>query len=154
MRVSIAPLAVGAALVLAACGARVTVGFVDAPDAGGLSGEPPPFAADAARREPGCADKGCGDFCTPCDGDASTCAPPSVFHVCSSEGLCLPEQPGCVVIQELDGAPATAAYVPCAGLACAAACTSCDPTTSTCPSPTAGNCQGDGACAALPASCQ
>jgi hypothetical protein len=153
-----------AMLVLAACGARVTVGFVDAPDAGGLEGEggpppPPPFGGDASRPEatapsPGCADKLCGAFCTPCEDDASACPPASIFHVCSSMGECLPEQPGCVVIHEIDGAPPPATYVPCAGRACGAVCPSCAPNTPGCPAPVFGVCLADGACGAAPAECR
>jgi len=151
-----------ASLVLAACGARLTVGFVDAPDAGDLDEggrPPPPFAEDAGRREasapsPGCADKNCSDFCLPCEDDAAACPPASVFHVCSSMGQCLPEQPGCIVIQELDGALPPATYVPCAGRACGAACTSCEVGTAGCSSPVTGVCQVDGVCAAGSADCR
>ena len=147
-------------LAMAACGARVAVGFTDEPDAGDVTADgssPPSFAGDAARREtsapsPGCSDKACGDFCTPCESDAATCPPASVFHVCSNEALCLAAQPGCLVIQELDGAPPPASYVPCAGRACGAACTSCDPARCTPPAPAI--CQADGACRALTADCR
>ena len=70
-----------AAFVLVACGARVSVGVVDVADEGGLTGEggspTPPFAEDASRPEtsapsPGCDDKNCGDFCSPCEADAAT----------------------------------------------------------------------------------
>lgn len=162
MRASLTPLVALAALAFAACGARVSVGFVDVPDGGDLPAEtgppepqPPPFAIDAARREtsapsPGCAEKQCADFCTPCKDDGAMCPPASVFHVCSGFGDCLPEQPRCVVIQELDAEAPSQAYVPCAGRACGAACTSC----TSCSSPIAGFCQVDGMCAALPADCR
>lgn len=150
-----------ASLIVAACGTRVAVAFVDSPggDPEVDGAPPPPFTNDASRREaaapsPGCADKSCGEPCSPCTaGDASACPPPAVFHVCSSQGECLPEQPGCVVIQELDGATSAPTYVPCAGRACGATCTSCDPGSAAC-SPSLGVCQVDGVCAAGSAECR
>jgi hypothetical protein len=141
----------------------VAVGFADVPDP--LTGiedggaQPPPFSEDASRPDtgppsPGCADKGCGEFCKPpCEGDAASCPPPSVFHVCSSTGRCLPEQPGCAVIQNLD-AGEKPSYVPCAGIACGTGCVSCMPGSSGCTSPSLGVCHADGSCGPFPAGCQ
>jgi hypothetical protein len=160
-------LLLGASLVLGACGNRVSVGFVETPgrqgEASSDGGSPPLLMSDASpldasRREAGipsagCDNKDCGDYCTPCEDPSQPCAPAKVFHVCSAHGQCVPEQPGCVVIQELDGAPGAQPFVPCAGLSCGAPCPTCNPSRGACSGQADGFCQVDGTCAALAAEC-
>jgi hypothetical protein len=139
-----------------ACGERVSVGFVDVPEAGKFveDGGPPPFAFDAASAEnrvpsAACTNLQCGDFCEPCDPDAATCLS-AVFHVCDIHRECVPAQPGCPSISDSD----SGLYVPCAGRTCGAPCTECDPTSADCPSPARGVCHVRGACADTPPDCR
>jgi hypothetical protein len=123
---------------LVACGARVTVGFLDGEpspaealdlaDAGDVMTFVPADAGlDALPRveppSPGCTNKVCGALCTPpCERDSGSCPPPSVFHACSEDGLCLPEDPSCgPVISVADAGK----QVPCVGLSCGAPCRPC-----------------------------
>ena len=163
MRSSAVALATSGIFALVACGSRVAVGFVDGPepsnglvDGGALL---PPFVNDGALPEadpptPGCDTKNCADLCAPlCEGDAASCPPPRLFHVCNGLGECLPEQPACVGIQAEDGGEPPS-YVPCAGLACGARClSSCVQGTAGCTSPSVGVCHADGSCSASPSAC-
>lgn len=162
MKASAASLASIGLLVVASCGSRIAVGFADGSDPqGGLTdaaSQPPPFTNDAGLPQqgpssPNCDDKQCGAFCKPpCEDDAAFCPPPPVFHVCNVTGECLPEQPACAVIQELDGGRSST-YVPCAGIACGTGCISCLPGTAGCTSPSLGVCHADGSCGSFPATC-
>lgn len=135
-------LACGVALAASACGARVTIGeLTPEPDGGGGSSGSSGSSgsvfdpvdgggADAAPLDGGgsdaggyqpCAGKTCGSGCTICAPGDTTCAETAVIKYCDDKGACAPTVPVCGA-QDGGGA-----YVPCAGKACGAACTICEP---------------------------
>jgi len=69
-----------------------------------------------------CGGKSCGDLCTICEPGVPGCFETAVIKMCDSAGSCSPTMPVCGA---KDAGPAP--YLPCAGKACGASCTICEP---------------------------
>ena len=103
---------------------------------------PPPPPYDA------CGGKACGDLCTLCDPADPNCFETAVVKQCDARGACSATPPVCGAV---DAGPAP--YDPCAGKACGASCTLCDPSDPNCfETAVLKQCNGAGKCtASLPA---